>query len=107
LLRDVFFVLRKRQRAADWIPISSLKSIVTEFENRWERTLIDLRDELGHIDQPKASRLFVPIRSAAGKLIFLLPGGSIDLHELFNDTEKLCQVIAEIIIPYESGASAP
>lgn len=84
-----------------------LKSTVQRFEARWGRALIDLRDEMEHIDQPKASRLFVPVRSTAGELIFLLPGGSIDLHELFNDTEKLCRVIAEVIRPYESAASTP
>lgn len=68
---------------------------------------IDLRDELEHIDQPKVSRLFVPIRSTAGALIFLLPSGPIDLHELFNDTEKLCRAIAEAIRSYELAASAP
>jgi hypothetical protein len=84
-----------------------LKSIVTDFENRWERILIDMRNELGHVDQPKVSRLFVPMRSTAGELKFLLPSGSIDLRELFSDTDKLCRVIAEVIRPYESAASAP
>lgn len=83
-----------------------LKPILTAFENRWQRILIDLRDELEHVDQPKASRLFVPVRSTAGDLTFLLPSGSIDLRDLFADTDKLCRVIAEVIRPYESRASA-
>ena len=84
-----------------------LKSIVAGFENRWERLLIDMRDELEHIDQPKAVRLFIPVRSTAGELKFVLPSGSIDLHELFSDADKLCRVIADVIRPYESQTSAP
>lgn len=83
-----------------------LKPMVRDFESRWEH-VIDARDTLEHIDEPKADRSLVPVSSSNGEFIFLMPGKSIDLQQLFIEADSLCQAIGNVIKRYESKPIAP
>jgi len=78
-----------------------LKPIVRDFEHRWEH-IIDARDTLEHVDEPRSYRALLPFSSSKGELGFLMPGKSIDIYELFMDTDNLCRAIGKVIKPYES-----
>ena len=78
-----------------------LKPVVEDFERRWSH-VVDARDTLEHIDQPRADRSLVPVRSSKGESIFLMPGKTIDLDQLFTDAEELCRAVGRVIRPYET-----
>ena len=78
-----------------------LKPIVRDFDHRWEH-IIDARDTLEHVDEPRAYRALAPVSSSDGKFVFLMPGQSIDIQELFIDADNLCRAVGAVIKPYES-----
>src|ERR1700683_1972128 len=79
----------------------TLKPLIRDFESHWGH-VIDARNSLEHVDEPRADRALFPSSSSKGDWQFHLPGGNIDVHELFKDAENLAKAISKIIEPYES-----
>jgi hypothetical protein len=110
-----FFVtaVRRLLRVADQAKRSGcdtngeLKKAIKSFMSRWGR-VVHTRNSLEHFDQ--SGTPLVPTQSSGpdGGWKFIVPGGHIDMQELFEDAQKLCRAIVKVIEPFDTLAgSAP
>ena len=105
-------VVRRILRVADQAKRSGLdtdgllKSAINDFGLCWSHVTA-ARNTLEHVDNPQAFRAIVPFHSSNGEWGFLMPGKSVDVHELFKDADNLCRTISKVIRPHEAQVAAP
>lgn len=84
----------------------TLKPVIKDFESHWGH-IIDARNSLEHVDDPRPERVLLPMSSSNGDWQFHMPGNSINMQELFNAAETITKTINKVIEPYESQQANP